>query len=292
MAVSLALLPGEFVLSGGHLKKSMIGTGLTTVGAKQFVLLKKGEHWLSWFTTGSGVQQSSLNGSEVCNTIREQVRAQILKAIAAAKGAAAAPAITDLTDELELCTVGIKPATLKAGRRNGFTIINSRSVKFIPSVITVPLVVAGAAEDWVATFVVEATASVRIELTTENLENILKAVGAEAATLAAVAERKVARAKGKALPKKERELPAPWGSPNHRRYTFKDRGEVSLTKGVKDTTQFRTPRKYSSTTKKRRASGTLTLLEKLRKRAAAGSHSEPLEEVFFDDGEMTDFDVE
>ena len=55
MAVSLALLPGEFVLSGGHLKKSMIGTGLTTVGAKQFVLLKKGERWLTWFTTGSGV---------------------------------------------------------------------------------------------------------------------------------------------------------------------------------------------------------------------------------------------
>ena len=293
MAVSLALLQGEFVLSGGHLKTSMIGTGLTTVGAKQFVTLKKGEHWLTWFSTGSGVQQSPLNGSRLFSTIRDQVRARIQKAIEEVKGASVAPPTADLADELELGAVGILPAMLK-GKNGSHWIINSKSIKFIPSVITVPLAVAGAARDWVAAFVVENTASVRIELTTENLENILKAVEAEAATLAAVAERKVARAKGKTSPKKERGLPTPWGSPNHRRYTFKGRGEVLLEKGVEDSTQFRTPRRYMQTTKKRqtRVKGRLTPTEKVRTRVAAGSKREPLEEVFRDDGEMTDFDAE
>lgn len=120
MAVSLALLEGEFVLSGGHLKTSMIGTGLTTVGAKQFVTLKKGEHWLTWFTTGSGVQQSPLNGSRLFNTIRDQVRARIEKAIGEAKGAAVAPLTADLADELELGTVGIQPAMLKKKKRDCF----------------------------------------------------------------------------------------------------------------------------------------------------------------------------
>lgn len=205
------------------------------------------------------------------------------------KGASVAPPTADLADELELGTVGIKPAMLKAGKKKTFQIINAKSVKFIPSVITVPLAVAGAARDWVAAFVVENTASVRIELTTENLENILKAVDAEAETLAAVAARKVARAKGKASPKKDRGLPTPWGSPNHRRYTFKGtRGEVLLTKGVKTDEAFRTPRKYSSTAKAKRD----TLASKFRKRVAAAVLLEPLAEVFGDNGIMHNFDAE
>ena len=164
-------------------------------------------------------------------------------------------------------------------------------MKFIPSIITVPVAVAGAAVDWVASFVAENTASVRMELNQKNLENILKAVEAEAKTRASVAGAKAAKPKGKASPKKSRGLPTPWGSPNHRRLYFKDRGEVLLKKGVKDPTHFRTPRKYSVTSTKRRAGGSKRpSAVNHRRGVSAVAEEEPRKEVFGSDGEMTDFD--
>ena len=49
-------------MHGGHLKKKMIGTGLTIVDKRKMVVLKKGEHWLAWFTTGTGAQQNPIEG--------------------------------------------------------------------------------------------------------------------------------------------------------------------------------------------------------------------------------------
>ena len=77
MAVSFTLQPGEFLLNGGHLKKTIIGTGLTIVGKKKMVLLKKGEHWLSWFATGTGVQQNPSKDCSVFATIHRKLRGAI-----------------------------------------------------------------------------------------------------------------------------------------------------------------------------------------------------------------------
>ena len=192
MPVSLEKLPGEFVLSGGHLKKSMIGTGLTTVGAQTFVHVKKGEQWLCWFTTGCGVQQSPLKEFKVFHNIREQVRAEIQKCIAAARKASADEPVQDLADDLGLDVVGIAASTLKGNNVEVIAAINSKNLMFIPSVINVPLAVAGAAAGWVAVCVAENSKSVRMELNEPNLENLFKAVAFEAAERASVAVPKVA----------------------------------------------------------------------------------------------------
>ena len=107
MAVSLALQSGEFVLSGEHLKKTMIGAGLTIVDKKNLVPLKKGEHWLAWFATGAGVQQNPLKHCTVFETIRLQVGEQIQKAIVAVQEASIGEApVADLVDEIELESMG------------------------------------------------------------------------------------------------------------------------------------------------------------------------------------------
>ena len=104
--IALALQTGEFVLSGGHLRKTMIGTVQTIVDKKQFVPLKKGEHWLAWFTTGTDVQQNPLKHCTVFETIRLQVREQM--AIVAVREASIDEApVDDLADELELESMGI-----------------------------------------------------------------------------------------------------------------------------------------------------------------------------------------
>ena len=192
MTVSLEKLPGEFVLSGGHLKRSMIGTGMTTVGALSFVHVKKGEQWLCWFTTGCGVQQSPLKEFKVFHNIREQVRAEIQKCIAAARKASADEPVQDLADDLGLDVVGIAASTLKGNNVEVIAAINSKNLMFIPAVINVPMAVAGAAADWVAAFVAENSKSVRMELNKPNLENLFKAVAFEAAERASVAVPKVA----------------------------------------------------------------------------------------------------
>ena len=199
MAVSLEKLPGEFVLSGGHLKKSMIGTGLTTVGAQTFVHVKKGEQWLCWFTTGCGVQQSPLKEFKVFHNIREQVRAEIQKSIAAARKASADEPVQDLADDLGLDAVGIAASTLKGNIFDVTTAINSKNLMFIPAVINVPMAVAGAAADWVAAFVAENSKSVRMELNEPNLENLFKAVAFEAAERAPAPFPKVAINKKKGV---------------------------------------------------------------------------------------------
>ena len=201
MTVSLEKLPGEFVLSGGHLKRSMIGTGLTTVGAQSFVHVKKGEQWLCWFTTGCGVQQSPLKEFKVFHNIREQVRAEIQKCIAAARKASADEPVQDLADDLGLDVVGIAASTLKGNNVEVIAAINSKNLMFIPSVINVPLAVAGAAAGWVAVCVAENSKSVRMELNEPNLENLFKAVAFEAAERALAPFPKVAITKKKGVTK-------------------------------------------------------------------------------------------
>ena len=297
MPVSLDLLPDEFVLFGGRLKNSMIGTGLTTVAAQRFVLVKKGEPWLCGFTRGCGVQHSPLKEFKVFHNIREQVRAQIQKSIVAVRTALVAEVEDDLADDLGLDAVGIAATTLKANRFEQNTAINTKNLKFIPNVKAVPVAVADAAVGWVASFVAENSASVRMELNEENLENLLKAVEAEAADLAAVAGAKVARPKGKSSPKKRPGFRSPWGNMNQRRLHFKDRGPVVLTKGVKTPNHLRTPRRYSVITKKRLNSQSKG--ERVvdghdtdagrNKKASAARDKEPREQVFGSDDSMSDW---
>ena len=139
-----------------------------------------------------------------------------------------------------------------------------------------------------------------MELNEENLENVLKAVEAEAAARASVAGAKVAKPKGKSSPKKRPGLSSPWGSMNHRHLHFKDRGPVVLRKGVNTPNQLHTPRNYSVISRKRdraRSEAGLVLAGYgpsggRRWKVATARDKEPRLEVFGSDASMSDFDAE
>ena len=81
MAASFTLQEGEFVLAGGKLKRSIIGTGMTTVAGLKFAPLNKSQHWLVSFTTGVCPQKCPLTQSNAIATIHSLVIAEIQRKV-------------------------------------------------------------------------------------------------------------------------------------------------------------------------------------------------------------------
>ena len=278
MAASFALQEGEFVLSGGRLKKSMIGTGMTIVAGLKFVPLNKGQTWLVAFTSGVCPQRCPLTQSNAIATIHSLVIAEIQKKvdeIIDADGDGASADDEDLADQLDLETMGINHEKKEKNK------LTKRNLQQLATTMKVQIDLPGASAGWAPTFVTESGKCCRIELTVENIDNVSRVIAEEMRVLVS------ADGSQKAKPKKKAKTsPMPHGSPSRRKLYFKQTESwKELKKGVKAKPGARTPRSYHVVSRKRPANHCNT--HEIRGAVAA----EPLEDVFGSD-DIPDFDAD